>query len=321
MMPDRPLAVTRRLLLGGSAAAAVAASIGCGAPSPTPLSPRAFPGFPGNGDPPLLVDPAGLTALTAARGEDLLVIDASDRDEYRQAHIPGAIHSHSQETIERDADRFGTVLAPADGQARRLAWMERHGIDPGRHVVVCERGDGRRAARIVWFLRFLGHDAATMLDGGVGAWAGAGLHLIGGIISAPAPRATPLVAPRHGYYEGFAQAVGHLDDPERKIVDIRTDSERDADTIAGFAADRIPGAIPIPWTTFLDPASGRFHAPELVAPVLAAADIGPTTELLLVGRFGVDTNPAWVALRLHGIIRTVCFDPGWSGWESADNPR
>jgi thiosulfate/3-mercaptopyruvate sulfurtransferase len=321
MMPDRPATVTRRLLLGGSGASLAAALVGCGGPSLDRLAPRAFPAFADNGEPPLLVDPAALAALTAARGDDVLVLDASDRADYRRGHIPGAVHTFWQETIERDADRFGTVLAPAENQARRLAWLQRHGIDPSRHVVVCEQGDGRRAARIVWFLRFLGHDAATMLDGGVRAWAGAGLPLADGIVAPPAPRTLPAVAPRTGYYEGATQALDRLDDPAHRIVDIRTPAERDADTASGYPADAIPGAIPLPWTALLDPATGRYAAPNTVAPALAAAGIDAASDLLLVGRTGVDANPAWLGLRLHGVIRIACFDPGWGGWPSADNPR
>lgn len=317
MMPEPPCRRSRRQILAGGALLLGAGLAGCGGSVPSALPRPELPPFPGNTAPALLVDPAGLSRLREEHGESLVVLDASDRADYRAGHIPGAVHTHWQETIERDAAFYGTVLAPADGQARRLAWMQRHGIDPDRTVLVYERGDGRRAARLVWFLRFLGHDRAAMLDGGVAAWRGAGFPIASGIEHAPQPRSTPAVAPRAGFYEGRDQAMARRDDPTRLVLDIRSATERDEQPPT--AADLAP-CVWLPWTALIDPATGGFIPPAETAARLASVGADADRDILLVGRYGVDTNAAWLALRLQNIVRITCFDPGWGEWSRADNP-
>ena len=316
MMPDRPLLASRRLLLLGGGTLLAATLTGCGGAAPVAIQPRALPAFPGNSDRPLLIDPASLAHRRTSLGEALLILDASDRADYRTGHIPGAIHTHWQETIERDAGSYGTVLAPADDQARRLDWMRRHGIDPARQVVICERGDGRRAARLVWFLHFLGHPAVAMLDGGVAAWRGAGFALASGIENPPSPRRPPVVDPRAGFVEGARQALARRDDPTRLVLDIRTAAERAATPAQGSP---IAPSCSLPWTTLLDPTTGQFVPPDATSDLLQELGLDVASDILLVGRYGVDANPVWLALRLRNVVRIASFDPGWSSWTHADN--
>ncbi|MFY7904097.1 MAG: sulfurtransferase, partial [Rubrivivax sp.] len=54
--------------------------------------------------------------------------------------------------------------------ARAGAW----GIAPGVQVVAYDAQGGPYAARAWWLLRWLGHDAVAVLDGGTAAWVAAG---------------------------------------------------------------------------------------------------------------------------------------------------
>src|SRR5512133_3370781 len=88
---------------------------------------------------------------------------------YQEGHIPGAVYAHL------DRDLAGPVT-PETGRhplpdvtvlAQRLAsW----GIANQTQVVVYDTTGGSYAVRLWWLLRFLGHPAAAVLDGGFPKW-------------------------------------------------------------------------------------------------------------------------------------------------------
>jgi thiosulfate/3-mercaptopyruvate sulfurtransferase len=90
-------------------------------------------------------------------------------EQYRQAHIPGARFAH----LERDlsAAKTGTNgRHPLPDRARFIAWLGRQGLDPADQVVCYDGGNGVMAARLWWMLRWIGHEAAAVLDGGLAKW-------------------------------------------------------------------------------------------------------------------------------------------------------
>src|SRR3954466_8435760 len=58
------------------------------------------PVFPSNTDPPLLVSSEWLQHKMESRTTPLVILDLGEWSDYRSGHIPGAIHSYWQETIE-----------------------------------------------------------------------------------------------------------------------------------------------------------------------------------------------------------------------------
>ena len=122
-----------------------------------------------------LVDPA-----TLARHLDdprWIVIDARHdltqpswgEEEYREEHIPGARFLH----LDRDlsAPKTGrNGRHPLPSPAAAAATFGATGIDADRQVVVYDQNQGAYAARCWWMLRWLGHDAVAVLDGGWDRW-------------------------------------------------------------------------------------------------------------------------------------------------------
>src|SRR5215207_3449444 len=101
-----PLRITRRAdlrLTAGVLAGAMASRM----PSPA----WAQPAFPGNVDPPLLVDPTWLQAEAEA---NIRVLDCSPLRTYEDAHIPGAIHAWWQDTMDPNKPTYGSVLGPGN---------------------------------------------------------------------------------------------------------------------------------------------------------------------------------------------------------------
>ena len=106
----------------------------------------------------------------------VLTDPGAGRSAYRRGHIPGARYAHLDNDLAR-------TPGPADGRhplpgvdefAVTLgAW----GISNASTVVVYDDVSGAIAARLWWMLRWAGHGAVYVLDGGLGAWEAAGLPL------------------------------------------------------------------------------------------------------------------------------------------------
>jgi thiosulfate/3-mercaptopyruvate sulfurtransferase len=99
---------------------------------------------------------------------DLMNPDLGEQ-QYREGHIPGALFAH----MERD------LSAPKNGKNGRhplpefddfAQWMGEHGITASSQVVCYDAANGSTAARLWWMLRWAGHRAVAVLDGGLAKW-------------------------------------------------------------------------------------------------------------------------------------------------------
>ncbi len=112
---------------------------------------------------------------------------------FAAGHLPGALYAH----LDRD---LSGAKVPGQGRhplperaafaARAGAW----GVRPGVQVVAYDAQGGPYAARLWWLLRWLGHDAVAVLDGGVAAWQAAGGALETGAASAAGASTAPYPA-------------------------------------------------------------------------------------------------------------------------------
>lgn len=89
--------------------------------------------------------------------------------QYREAHIPGALFA----SLDRD------LSAPKSGKNGRhplpepetfAAWLGRQGVKPTDQVIAYDASNGAMAARLWWMLRWIGHEAVAVLDGGLAKW-------------------------------------------------------------------------------------------------------------------------------------------------------
>jgi 3-mercaptopyruvate sulfurtransferase SseA len=105
---------------------------------------------------------------------------------YREGHLPGARFAD----LNRDlSSPIGPTsgrhpLPDAAGLARKLGLW---GVDQSVPVAVYDDAGGAFAARLWWLLRWLGHPAVALLDGGLQAWSAIGGDLTAGLPQ-PQPR-------------------------------------------------------------------------------------------------------------------------------------
>jgi 3-mercaptopyruvate sulfurtransferase SseA len=218
--------------------------------------------------PDLLIHPRALRQALEADAQPPKVLAATSIATYRDGHIRSAIHVWWQDTMELNTPYYGSVLKPDDDkgdQGRRIRFLERLGVTTGEWIVVYADRNPSHAARVCWFLRFLGYDA-RVLDGGYAGWLG---------IDAPVTTATPDVAessnpavtPTRDFYLFAGESVPFLADSNAQFVDLR-----DADEVSdGASAGRaIPEAVSLPRSSLVS-ADGLLLAPDALGQVISAA--------------------------------------------------
>lgn len=289
---------------------------GVNATATDPATVAAFPGNDGDGGNPLLVDPAWLERRMDAGVTPPLILDVSNRRTYGQGHIPGAVHAYWQDTMDPYYPVYGVVLSDRNVAGARLYLFTRWGIGPETDVVVYGEDANRYAAHVVWFLRYLGHPRASLLNGGLAAWRGTGGEVSRQSESPLQPTTIISPQPQTGVIIGTRELSERLDDPALLIVDIRPPGELDDTLNESLPTGRIPGAVSLPWTELPRDQSGRLHSPEELRQVLQSAGVTPDNEIVLYGFFGVETGIAWLALELLDYPSVRIYDQAWAEWAS-----
>jgi thiosulfate/3-mercaptopyruvate sulfurtransferase len=159
--------------------------------------------------------------------------------QYREAHIAGALFAH----LDRD------LSAPKTGSNGRhplpdpnlfIAWLGAQGLKTSDTVVCYDGGSGSMAARLWWMLRWVGHDAVAVLDGGYAKWVKEGRPVTSEVPSFPAAAYPGRVRPELSIDVGYL--ASHLE--EVTVLDARSPARwrGEAEPIDPEAG-RIPGSL------------------------------------------------------------------------------
>ena len=88
---------------------------------------------------------------------------------YAKAHIPGAFYLHLDNDLSSPITP-DTGRHPLPDPTQLAEKFAQCGVNKNTQVVVYDDCGGAMAARTWWLLRWLGHDAVAVLDGGFPAW-------------------------------------------------------------------------------------------------------------------------------------------------------
>ena len=236
---------------------------------------------------------------------------------YAEGHIPRALYAH----LDRDLSgpvtpQTGRHPLPEPAQFARM--LGNWGIDASVQVIAYDQGNGVYAARLWWLLRWLGHEAVAVLNGGFAAWQQAEL---------PTSTATEVrqrrtfaaAAPLSGFVTSTELArwlaAEELTRGGRLLIDARA-----ADRFAGRnetldpVAGHVPGARNHPFAGNLD-AQGRF----LSADALRASwqdrlqGTAPAKVISMCGS-GVTACHNLLALEAAGLPGAQLYAGSWSEW-------
>ena len=284
-----------------------------------------------------LISATDLQSLIAS-GVPLMVFDCSfdltqpgaGAQQYEQAHIPGAVYADLNDDLSArhgapGAD--GTVLTaqeadhPASGgrhplpsRERFAIWLSSVGFTNDMQAVVYDRQGANYCGRLWWMLKWAGHDAVAVLDGGLQAWQAAGGAVSHGVEPAHFQSNFQLAEPLRRLVTADEVHTA-LGSPQQSVIDARSGARyrgevEPLDPVAGH----IPGALNRPFADNLGP-DGRFKSAAVLRAEFEALLAGrdPTGVVHQCGS-GVSALPNLLAMEIAGLGQTALFAGSWSEW-------
>ena len=248
-------------------------------------------------------------------GPDLAIVDCSwhmpasgrsGRDEFMQAHIPGARFLDIDEV--RDTSHPAPHMLPSAARFGRA--MERLGIGSDDRIVVYDNSPLRTAARGWFMLRHFGADRVAILDGGLQKWIAEGRPTDNG---EPLPRRARFEARERDEIVTKQQLIGGSHAP---LLDARGSARfegSEADPRPGVAAGHIPGARNLPYAALYKD-DGTFKPLNELRVLFASAGIDPSQPFVATCGSGVTANSLIFAAHLLGNDRARLYDGSWSEW-------
>lgn len=244
---------------------------------------------------------------------DLADVEAGRRA-YAESHIPGArfVHLDGDLSAPKTGRNGRHPLPDPQAFARRLGEL---GIANTKQVIAYDASGGPYAARLWWMLRWLGHDAAAVLDGGWNAWLNARQSITNQISGMEAARFTPRIRPDTA---ADANAIAaQLGQSGPLLLDARIPTRyRGENETLDPVAGHIPGAVNRPWQLNLDPA-GKFKSPGALKREFAAV-VGSTAAPAVTHYCGSGVTACHnlLAMEIAGLQGSRLYPGSWSEWVS-----
>ncbi|WP_447773620.1 sulfurtransferase [Variovorax boronicumulans] len=274
------------------------------------------------GDSPLMVFDCSFDLMKPDAGAQL----------YAAAHIPGAQYANLDTDLSARHGLPGAhgdvVVAQDDGvpasggrhplpsREKFATWLSSVGFSNEMQAVVYDRNGANYCGRLWWMLKWMGHDAVAVLDGGLQAWQAAG----GEVTDREEPARF-----QSNFVQGEPLAklvttdtvLRRLGQPDQQLIDARAGARyrgevEPLDPIAGH----IPGALNRPFADNIGP-DGKFKP---------AAQLRAEFEALLAGRdaatvvhqcgSGVSAVPNLLAMQIAGLGTTALYAGSWSEWSN-----
>jgi len=245
------------------------------------------------------------------------------KQQYLQVHIPGAVYANLDTDLSA---RHGVLTAggagqPASGGRHPLpnrekfaTWLSSVGFSNDMQAVVYDRNGANYCGRLWWMLKWAGHEAVAVLDGGLPAWQAAG----GTVNRGEEPshcQSDFFLGPEKVALIASKTVANQLGRPGQTLVDARAPARfrgevEPLDPVAGH----IPGALNRPFNQNLAP-DGKFKP---------ADQLKAEFEALLAGRdparvvhhcgSGVSAVPNLIAMEIAGLGRAGLYAGSWSDW-------
>lgn len=270
-----------------------------------------------------LISVAQLQTLQA-QGTPLRVFDctfdlmnpASGHAHFLEQHIAGATHADLDKHLAThdDAIRVNGGRHPLPKREVFAAWLQSVGVNRDTQVVVYDRNGMNYCGRLWWMLKWCGHDAVAVLDGGLQAWTAAVGATASGEAAAPTNGDFTLGEPLLNLVD-TATLAAQLNDGTQTIVDARA-TPRYRGEVEPFdpVAGHIPGALNRPFNTNLN-AAGFFKSPDELRAEFSAL-LGHQTAANVVHHCGsgVSAVPNVLAMAVAGLGSSALYAGSWSEW-------
>lgn len=250
---------------------------------------------------------------------DLRILDASwylpeagrnARQEYDEAHIPGARFFDIDEISDKSSD-LPHMAPPVEKFMSRMRAM---GVGDGHQVVVYDGAGLLSAARVWWLFKLMGQPNVAVLDGGFPKWQAEGRQI---------EDLSPVVRDRHmtvRFQNHLVRDVTQVSAASKlrdhAIVDARAGNRfrgEAPEPRQGLRAGHIPGARSVPFTSLLND-DKTMKSPQETRAIFDAAGVDLDKPVITTCGSGVTAAILALALERMGHDRWSLYDGSWAEW-------
>ena len=245
-------------------------------------------------------------------------LDAPHRGkaDYLKAHIPGAVYAHMNEDLSAPHVPGITGRHPLPAIEDMAQVFSNWGIHEGRQVIAYDDApgaSGAMAARLWWCLRWLGHDAVAVLDGGWASWLASQAPVASGAENRSPVAFIPRPRPEMVAYAEEVELIRK--DPDFRLFDSRSaDRYRGENETIDPVAGHIPGAISAPYADNFNPDGSIRPADELLERFRALLGAIPPQHTVFYCGSGVTAAANLLAMEHARLGGARLYAGSWSEW-------
>jgi len=237
-------------------------------------------------------------------------------EEYREAHIPGAVYFDIDAISDPDSS-LPHMMPSAEAFAAAVGDL---GIANEHRVIVYDSDGLFSAPRVWWMFRAFGHNNVALMTGGFRVWRNEG-HPVSAEI--PTPQAAAFEARFNpNMVRSKAQMRANIDSGAELVLDARA-ANRFAGTEPEFRPGVQPGHIPgsgnLPYSEIVDADAGAFVSSDDLRIAFDAQGATGTHPVTTTCGSGVTACILGLGMHLIGRDDWAVYDGSWTEWGGSDD--
>ncbi len=236
---------------------------------------------------------------------------------YQQSHIPNAVYANLDHDLASEVTaESGRHPLPDMNffQSKLGEW----GIDSTKQVIVYDQFHGAFASRLWWMLRYLGHEAVAVLDGGYPKWekenrpTESGIHQNDPVVFAGTVH--------QGWTVSVAEVMQNLNESSFKLIDSRAPDRfhGENETIDPLGG-HIPGAVNYFFGNNITPEGVMKSPQELKQQFDILLENQLPDESVFYCGSGVSACQNLLAMAHAGLDGAKLYVGSWSEWSKGTN--
>lgn len=254
----------------------------------------------------------------------LMILDVQPNvHDYIQEHVPGAVYMN-EGLLRVPLRGLPAQYVPPDALQPLL---RRVGLRPDVPVVVYTGtgpfkrwGDGLEQTMMAYTLARFGHDNVYVLDGGVHKWKAEGRPLAQEFPQVEESDFTVRI--RREYFVEYEEFRAMKDREDVMLLDARPPAVYEGRG-PWIKAGHIPGAVNVPWVSFMDPDNTRLLKPDgEIQAVLDRHGITPDKTVICSCGTGREATNEFILFKWYlGFPRVKIYEGSFTEWSSyPENP-
>ncbi|XP_032077852.1 3-mercaptopyruvate sulfurtransferase [Thamnophis elegans] len=265
---------------------------------------------------------------TPQTGSSVKLLDASwylpkmkrnPQREFEDRHIPGAAFFDIDHCSDRTSP-YDHMLPSATDFAEYVGKL---GVSNDCHVVVYDASDQGlfSAPRVWWMFRAFGHEAVSLLNGGLKNWMKEGYPVTSGK-SHPAPAEFHASLDK-SMVKTYEQVKENIDSRRFQVVDARSAGRyagTEPEPREGIEPGHMPGSVNIPFTEFLTEA-GLEKSSETIQSLFQEKKVDLFKPLVATCGSGVTACHVALGAYLCGKPDVAIYDGAWVEWFMRAQPE